>query len=79
MKISNWAPIIAVTESHSVFVPNLYNLRVSGNNEVQLFVEVERLDWQVVEVVFNQNWLAWTQVIEQYLQEKTRGISNTKI
>lgn len=66
-------PVMAATESYSVFVPEFYNLRVGRHDQVQLIVEVEWLDWQVVEVVFNKQRLAGAQVIEQHLWDKAKG------
>lgn len=63
-------PLMAFIDSYSVFVPDFYNLWVSRHNEVQLIVEVEWLDRQVIEVVFNQQRLVGAQVIEEYLRDK---------
>lgn len=42
---------MAVT--YSVFVPDFYDLGVGRHNQVQLIVEVEGVDWQVVQVIFD--------------------------
>lgn len=56
---------MAVTDG--VFVPDFYYLRVSRQDEVHLLVEVESFDWQVVKVVFDQQWLAGAQIIQEHL------------
>lgn len=60
--------------SYSVTVPDFDDLGVGRNNKIQLIVEVQALDGQVVEVVFDQQRLAGAQVIEQHLQDQTKGL-----
>ena len=61
------------TGSYGVFVPHFDDLGVGGDNQVQRIVEVERLDRQVVEVVFDQQRSAGAQVVQQHLQDGAKG------
>lgn len=53
--------------SYTVFVPHFYDLGVSRHDQIQLIMEMERFDWQVVEMVFNQQRLTGAQIIQQNL------------
>lgn len=63
---------MSLEKTHRVFIPNFYNLGIRGNDEIQLIVEVERLDGQIIKVVFHQKRLAGAQIIQQHLQKQIK-------
>lgn len=76
MRQRQWVTQAPYWLSYSVSVPDFDDLGVGRNNKIQLIVEVQALDGQVVEVVFDQQWLAGAQVIEQHLQDRTKGLKH---